>query len=302
MKHLLALALLLSGFVSGLLAGTDRVQLGEDRFVVEIETPLHAWSTQHGPRFDTTGAVVSVKIDGQEFLTRGGLADEFNPREIPPPGYDDAQPGEPFLKVGVGVLRRINERRYIFRGPYPVVEWARVQRDSPNDDRRRLVLSQRINAEQGWAYTYTKTYEIDPPSRTLVIRYRLKNTGRKSIVIEQYNHNWFRLGDEPTGPHHRLDAPFVLEEGLTLDEPQTEPTYRMAPQQVPADRNRATLRNTTNGQWVEFSGDFAVNRFALFADPGTYSPEVFGHWEISPGETAAWSRTYRFGIDPKDES
>lgn len=302
MKHLLGLALLLSGFAVGRAAASDRVQLGEDRFAIEIETPLHAWSSEYGPRFDTTGAVVSVKIDGQEFLAGGGLVDEFNPREIPPPGYEDAEPGQPFLKVGVGLLRRIHERRYIFRGPYPVLEWARVRRDSSDGDRERLVLSQRIHTDLGWAYDYEKTYVVDATARTLVIHYRLKNTGEKPLTIEQYNHNWFRLGDEPTGPHHRLDAPFVLEEGLAFAEPQIEPTYRMAPQQVPAGRNQATLRNTTNGQWVEFSGDFAVNRFALFADPGSYSPEVFGHWEIAPGEEAAWHRTYRFGITTADES
>lgn len=304
-------------------------QLGDVRFRVSIESPDAEWIKNHGPRFDTTAAVTSIRIEGREILIHGGLADEFNPKWLPPPGYDEARPGEPFLKVGVGLLQRVRERPYLFRHKYPVIKYATNERlTSKTQD--ELVFRQHINTgpELGWAYDYTKTYTLlpaddspppPPPSAavvaTLVIRYKLQNTGTRPIHIEHYNHNWFRLDSDSTmsfGNGYKLNTPFALPTSdpapdaltinggnITFHAPVREPVFPMAEQRVSAARNRATLRNLATGRWVEFSGDFDVSRFALFVDHETISPEVFADWKLAPGEQTTWTRTYRFGLDPQ---
>ena len=49
-------------------------------------------------------------------------------------GYDEAKPGQAFLKPGIGLLRRVDERPYNSGGLYPIVDggtWTtRIKKDS----------------------------------------------------------------------------------------------------------------------------------------------------------------------------
>lgn len=293
------LLILLFAMTAAGMPAAERVRLGDDAFAVEVETPLTGWIAERGPRFETTAAVVSVKVDGREFLAEGGLADEFNPKWISPPGFDQAAPGEPFLKIGVGVLLRKSAWRYFFGHHYVVKRLAEVERVSVGGE-NTLGFRQRCDSGLGWAYDYEKTYEIDAGCRELTIRYRMKNTGREPFVIEHYNHNWFAFAAAGEGRAHRLETAYELEEGLVVAGTLNEPVYRMAEQTAPASANRVRLTHATDGRWVEFTGDFAASRFAVAVDAGSFSPEVFGRWTVAAGGEATWSRTYRFGVKPEE--
>jgi len=279
-------------------------RLGDDRFAVTVRAFLEGWVERVGSRFDTTAAVISVRRDGREFLCAEGLADEFNPKWIAPPGYNDARPGEPFLKVGIGNLLRTHDRRYLF-GPHPVQSFApdRVLHVNAAE----AVFRQEFDSGLGWAYAYEKSYSVEAAEGRLSICYRLRNTGGKPLDIEQYNHNWIRLSDRPPGVGYSLESPFKLDpseptslklkaEGGKIDllEAVLAPAYTTAEQAVPSERNRLVIRNAQSGLGVEISGDFAVSRFALFADEQGVCPEIFGHWIIAPGQAVTWRRTYRF--------
>ena len=51
-----------------------------------------------------------------------GPAEEFGMKFHPPLAYDQAAPGEPFVKIGVGVLKRKDDKPYTFFGRY---EWVK---------------------------------------------------------------------------------------------------------------------------------------------------------------------------------
>jgi hypothetical protein len=292
---------LIGGALTGV-AQEERLSLGDERFAVEVATPLTGWIETRGPRFDTTAAIVSVRVDGKEFLTEGGLADEFNPKWISPPGFDQAKPGEPFLKIGVGVLLRKSEWRYFFGHRYAVKQLAEVEHMAGLPE-GVIGFRQRCDSQLGWGYDYEKNYAVDAATRTLVIRYRMENTGEKPFTIEQYTHNWFAFAaPKEAGVSHTLHTPFVLDEGLSVPGPLPDPIYRMAEQTTSAAANRVRLQNASDGRWVEFTGDFAVSRFALAVDANTFSAEVFGRWALPPGATVTWSRTYRFGFATADDS
>ncbi|XHR26680.1 MAG: hypothetical protein ACFUZC_12045 [Chthoniobacteraceae bacterium] len=302
-----ALALLLPLLLAGIgrAAPAREYPLGNARFAVTVRAPLEDWVKTEGPRFDISAAVVSARLDGEEYLTAQGLADEFNPKWIAPPGYNEARPGEPFLKIGIGNLIRLDRFRYLF-GKFP------VQRLAPNRLLRASAeeasFSQVFNSGIGYAYTYEKTYRVDPTRATLRIHYKLRNTGAKPLLTEQYNHNWVWLGPAPYGGYV-VRSPFALQptpdlpfDGLeirkghiTLTRPVTQPSHATTLQYVRAWRNRLRLSNPATGRWVEISGNFPVSRFSLFANAESVCPEVFCQWALAPGKTAEWERTYRFG-------
>jgi len=43
-----------------------------------------------------------------------------------------------------------------------------------------------------------------------VLEHTLKNTGRKAITTSVYDHNFFMLDDQPTGPDFVVKFPFDL--------------------------------------------------------------------------------------------
>lgn len=45
---------------------------------------------------------------------------------------------------------------------------------------------------------------------------------------------------------------------------------------------------------MRFTGDFQPYRFALFADPRGFCPEIFFRAKLKPGTTITWSASYHF--------
>jgi hypothetical protein len=279
---------------------------------VTVQPGLEEWIPRWGPRFDTTAAVVSVEVEGEEFLCQGGLADEFNPRFVPPPGYIEARLGDPFLKIGVGILLSRLEENYLFDNPYQVERLAPNTR-IPQEEANEAAFSQSIDSGLGWAYAYTKTYVVDPAARTLTIRYRLENTGTKPLLVEQYNHNWFRYDSDDGKAKVTATAPFLLnsekvnaypgwsQSGYTVTvSRQVPPSYFRLPQNITPAENRVLVTDHLGGRSVLVTGDFQVRRYAAFADEESFCPEVFCLLEIEPGEARSWSRQYVFTLDHED--
>ena len=61
---------------------------------------------------DYIGTISPGKLDSYDSGTGTGTAEEFRK----PLGYEDAKPGSPFLKIGVGILERADEKPYHFAG------------------------------------------------------------------------------------------------------------------------------------------------------------------------------------------
>ena len=269
---------------------------------------MTACMAEYGPRFDTVGAVTAVARDGQSFCAREGLIDEFNIQgPLSPPGYDEARPGEPFVKIGVGELIRADDTAYRFSQPYIVRQYAPVTAERHGDV---LTVSQSLRTEGGWGYEYHKTYRVQTAAATLVIEYALTNTGTRTIHAEQYNHNWFNFGGDPINEHYSLETEFDLVDHdaewfgrslgrLTLTGCVTQARYFPSPQSAPVHANSLHVGHATRGQAVVVSGDFSVARFALFADHTALCPEVFAEITLAPGQSRTWKRHYQFLLSSK---
>ena len=284
------------------------VVLGAEDFAVTIGLDGRQLAKDFGPRFDATAWIEQVRVGKRRFLLDGhGLTDEFGLSGVGVLGYEAARPGQSFVKIGVGELTRDSDQAYHFSHGYPVKKWfpTRVT------DRR----SDRLSVEQtgglgDWAYQYRKIYRLRPADHQLAIRYELRNSGRRPIRFEQYNHNWFRVDALPIDEQYSVQVAFAVK---SPDKPWCalqngrfyllggvrSPVYLSQRVVATARQNIVTMRHAGSGCQITVTGDFAPCMFALYGQHDALCPEILADKEVAPGKTVAWERSYRFGAGSK---
>jgi len=281
------------------------VCLGNRNFKVFIATPqmMHeVMKTEYYQRFDFCGAVFQISVDGRELLLYPGLVDEFG-IEILPPGYSSktGKAGELFLKYGIGVLvQRKGERYHFFRKS----QIRSLAETTFRQDGNKVFFFQRQPDFNGWSYEYRKVYETIPEKRLLRISYSLKNTGKKPIHTDQYNHNFFTYGRKYVDSRYRIDTKFRIVPTRKITGYQTDGRsvydfrksgnlFSLEP--VAAENNVVELSHPDFPLKVQIRGDFPASRFAVSFDADRYiSPEIFIPLDIPPGKEVKWTRIYNF--------
>jgi hypothetical protein len=71
-------------------------------------------------------------------------------------------------------------------------------------------FTQRLPDKIGCGYLYTKRVSLNRGAPEMVISHSLKNTGAKVIETTQYNHNFFVIDGQPSGPGITIRFPFDL--------------------------------------------------------------------------------------------
>lgn len=284
-----------------------------------------------GPRFDWSGVVSRLEYKGHNFF--GVWFPHYDPQlndAITGPveefrsgastfgsalGFDEAKPGELFVKIGVGVLRRLDDKPYSFFRPYPIVNtgtWS--TRPSPS----AIQFEQVLKDDSGYAYDYTKTLQLVKKKPELLLEHRLKNTGKRTIDTDVYDHDFYMLDAQPTGPPARVVFTFKPE---FANEPTWSNASNMAGKahidgnQIVYDRqleqgeqaasllkgfsaevadNDIKVENPKAGIGVEEIGDHPIVRLNYWSIRSTMCPEAFIHLHIEPGKEARWKIRYRF--------
>ncbi len=195
------------------------ILLTSPRLAVEVAPPGLAY---HGPRFDWTGFITQVTLDGvhtfcgleslqpeRRGLIGMGLCNEFGNEK--PTGYADAKPGESFPKFGIGLLRRPDAGDYSYIRSYEVVQPFPVHLTSSPD---LLSLVVEPLSCRGYAARLIRTMAVK--DNWLEIAYRLENTGSRPIDTHEYTHNFVCLDGQRLGPDYsvRLACP-VEQQDLT---------------------------------------------------------------------------------------
>ena len=86
-----------------------------------------------------------------------GIAEEF--RE--PLGYETATTGQPFLKIGVGLLEK-PWNNVFFSEPYKILQPAEWKISQGKD---YILFEKSISSDSGYAYRYSKRISLLPGSR-----------------------------------------------------------------------------------------------------------------------------------------
>lgn len=322
-------------------AGTRLLRSGP--LVVEIGDPESGqclWNK--GLRFSPVGNVLRVQLHGQEFLYSpiaggalgylGGLPMEFDigqeAFQPDPPGYNEGGAGSPFLKIGVGILRR-DGALYNFSASYPVIELARTTATWGPD---RVYFVQTL-AGTANGYSCHLEEEVVVKNDRIVMKYLLGNTGTKTFTTEQYLHNFLSFAGRGVGPNVRLSFPYditTLPEVLPWQPPAKVRAISVAAQPTTIRiANAIEYTDRASGVpkiWVykpddytgpdRFGVDFFDTRQRMTIEasiPAAFvgiwvtdyqvSPEQFIQVTLAPGEQIRFARTYVFrvsGSAPQD--
>jgi hypothetical protein len=281
------------------------IVLLSDRLRVEIAFP---GTVYHGPRFDWTGLVSQVTLDGRHTFcgqegshatsTGGiGLCNEFG--IFHPIGYDDAAVGDQFPKLGVGLLTKLDASDYGFHIRYPVQPFpVRVAHDET-----AAVFTVDPLECRGYAAKLIKRVSVRGPE--LTIYYDLENTGSRPLATREYNHNFLSFDTHPIGSAYALHLPCKLEiesNHLSQDAAGTvhwlrrpkEPFYVRTDADLPPVTTW-TLEHRPTGLWASEETSHPWRVFALYGTPRVISPEAFLTIKLQPGERIEWTRRYVFG-------
>jgi hypothetical protein len=227
-------------------------------------------------------------------------------------GYADAKPGEPFVKVGVGVLRKIDDTPYKFGTFYPLVDTGKW---TVHTDKRSIRFQQRLQSPIGFAYIYTKTLRLDEHGAVIALEHELKNTGSKPIQTDVYDHDFFMLDGRPTGPGMTVRFPFTPQvtpgpdttfdpsmakiEGNSivylkeLQPHQTVAGYITGYSDKVTDYD-ITVEDQASKIGVQQTSDSPISKFYLWSIRSTISPEAYIRLNIEPQQTQKWTIRYRF--------
>jgi len=317
--------------------GTRLLRSGS--LVVEVGDPESnacRWNT--GVRFSPVANVLRVQLDGREFAYSpvnggavgsgfaGGLPMEFDigqeDFQPDPPGYNEGRNGDPFLKIGVGILRR-DGSAYNFSRDYPVIEPAHTS-VTWQPDRAHFVQTL-----SGTANGYACRLEEDliVKNDRLIMHYRLHNTGTKEFTTEQYIHNFLRFDGRSVGPKVKLSFPYDFTASpavapWTPPGPLRSPRIAAGPDVVrvanailymqrissvpkiwiykPQDYARPDVfraEHTATLQSIVIGSSIPAAYIGIWTTDYQVSPEQFIRITLAPGQMSEFTRTYVFSVD-----
>jgi hypothetical protein len=249
-----------------------------------------------GPWFDRHDPKIHDAITGpvEEFLTGDAAL-----------GYAEAKPGESFVRIGVGAVRKPDEPAYRRFATYEIVdpgEWT-VRKGS-----NRIEFVHELRGTAGYAYVYRKTLRLIKDS--LVLEHRLRNTGRKAIVTSVYNHNFFTLNRQPTGPDIVVRFPFDPRAARALNglaevrgnelvflkefvKGQTVFTEVEGFGATAKDYD-FRIEHRRSGAGVRITGDRPLSKLLFWSAGLTVCPEPYIDASVEPGKESSWRITYQF--------
>ncbi|GAB3505359.1 hypothetical protein GCM10027341_36860 [Spirosoma knui] len=286
-----------------------------------IRTTLYLPDAQQGyyrgTRFDWAGAFKSLTYNGHSFVDQ--WFEQYDPQlhdaingpveEFVPLGYEDAKPGDTFVKIGVGVLKRADEKAYAFGRYYEITDHGRWNVKPYKD---HVDFTHELNSPTGYSYLYRKTVRLVNGKPQLVLEHSLKNTGKQPIKTSVYNHNFFVIDKQPTGPGIEIQFPFAVNgEGkgfgsliqpqgnrlvYTRDFEKKENVYSAGLQGFAPTANDYNIRieNVKSGAGVHITGDRPLEKLVYWACATTSCPEPYIRLEAAPNQEVTWRITYEF--------
>ena len=313
--------------------------LTNGEITAKVYLPDHPDSFYHGTRFDWFGTVGSLTYRGQEFYgpwfgriaevrdyvmttdgivggpqsSNSGPVEEFNN-----PGgalsFDATPPGGTFIKLGVGILRRPDDKPYDAYRSYDVVSRGKLTTKSTKTS---ITFTQDIfDPNSGTGYHYVKTLRLVPGKPQMVIEHLLQNTGQKAFSSLVYDHNFLTLS--PGNADLKITVPYTLapqpapvpgrptiDGQLKLDDHSITylrplaPTERGAGVQMmgfgPTAADYAfEIKNVRTGAGVAVKGDQPLARNSLFALYTIAAVEPYIAVDLPVGAKKSWSYTYTY--------
>ena len=332
MKRIAAAAIVLAGsFLGKAAVDNPSADISNGLIHAKIYLPDATHGFYQGTRFDWAGVIFSLQANGHDyygpwfnrtdpavhdFVYRGsdivagacsataGPVDEFAAV-----GYDEAKGGGTFLKIGVGLLRKPDDAKYDNYRLYEIANGGRWNVEKHADEVR---FTQTLQDEHsGYSYTYVKTVRLLQGKAEMLLSRSLKNTGRKAIDTDVYNHNFLVLDHQPTGPDFTITLPFAIQStkppqsdlaqikgrqivySKKLEGHDTVTTPLEGHSQAAKDNN-ARIENVSLDAGIAWHSDRPLLRASLWSIRSVIAVEPFIKVAVEPGAEFTWQTTYDY--------
>lgn len=311
----------LAGLFAGTLIATDypEAEISNGVIRAKLMLPDAARGSYRGTRFDWSGIISSLQYQGHEYFGQWyerhdpkihdaitGPVEEFRTNNAGL-GYDRAKPGGTFVRIGVGVVRKPDEKAYRLFATYDIVDPGKWSHRAGAD---WIEFVHELASDDGYAYVYRKTLRLTKGKPELVIEHSLKNTGRETIETTQYNHNFFVIDHEVVGPDVAVRFPFEpkplseFQNGAEVRGQEINYTRELKSGESAfseltgfSDKSKDydfRIENRKTGAGVRISGDRPLSKVYFWSIRSVACPEPYVDLRVEPGKETKWRIAYDF--------
>ena len=274
-----------------------------------------------GTRFEWSGIIPSLKYKGHQYFGEWkSTHDPFFHEDLSGPvegsinaglGYNEAEPGGKFIRIGVGILEKPDEQEYQWNHTYKVLDYGKWTFDKGKD---WIEFRHEVESEMGWGYLYIKRIDLKKNEPGFTITHILKNTGSKPIETDQFNHNFFVMDGQLTGPDFIVSFPFTvktendLSDLMKIENNELLFTRELTEGSIwlllegygkEVKDHNVTVKNIKTGAGVQLKVDKPISRLAFWATTTTLCPENFISISVAPGGEEKWISDYTLFIKKK---
>jgi hypothetical protein len=272
-----------------------------------------------GTRFDWSGQISSLEYKGHNYFGQWfpkydpklhdaimGPVEEFRTNDSAI-DWDQAKPGDTFVKIGVGVLRKPDEKPYRFATYYDIVDGGKWTTKTFPD---HVMYTHELTDKSGIAYLYTKTIRLTKGKPQLTIEHELKNTGKRAIETSVYDHNFFVMDGQPSGPDFTVKFPFDVKAVADVADKATIRNHELTyVHELPTGESVFSelkgygdtakdydlrVENSKVKMGAHIVGDKPLSKVLFWSIRTTVCPEPYISMDIAPGKTEHWKLTYDF--------
>ncbi len=295
---------------AALAAGPPQIGISNGALRAELYLPDAEQGYYRATRFDWSGVIAS--LDSEKHSYFGQWFDRYDPKlhdSITGPvesfqaiGYETAQEGGRFLRIGVGWLAKPKEARVNDFHTYEILDSGKWSVRSGPD---WVEFTQELPG----AYIYRKTVRL--VKNQMVLEHNLKNTGAAALDTQVFNHDFYMLDGQPTGPDILVRFPFEPQPESEWHGPQGEVRGKEIVYRDELPKGASvygwlkgfsgsvadydfTVEDRKTGARVRQVGDRPIARVNFWSIRTTVCPEAYVHVHADPGKEDTWKITYTF--------
>lgn len=320
-----------AGAVAVMAAGPPVAEISNGKISVTVYLPDPVNGFYQGTRFDWSGVVRSLEANGhsyygpwftkrsetvRDFIYDGedivagpcsstmGPADEFRPL-----GYDTAKPGGTFVKIGVGTLKRPDEKAYDAYWLYRIADhgkWS-VKREGDSIEILQILRDE----SSGYGYEYRKTLCLISGKSEMELAHSLKNIGKNAIETQVYNHNFLVIDGKGPQAGTMVMLPFAIGTGrktnpdfATVEGNKIVYGKTLAGEDVvsfpitgfgdTASDHEIRIESRALKAGMSMRGDKPLKSLNLWSIRSNVSVEPFVAVSVAPGKEFGWTSSYRY--------
>jgi hypothetical protein len=297
-------------------ADPPRAEIDNGIIRAVVYTPDSESGYYRGTRFDWSGNMPELEYKGHTYF--GQWFENYSPtthdavmgpvEEFAPLGYEQAAEGGNFVKIGIGVLKKPAEKGFQRFGYYQIEDPGKWTIEQKPD---RITFTHEVN-HPDYGYVYTKTIRLVPGKPVMEIIHSLNNKGRLAMKTDVFDHNFFVIDKQITGPALKVTFPFVI----NFDPKLTGDAIVVKDNTITFNREFKTgearnigdltgygndekdydirFENSATGAGARITANRPISRLIFWASSKTLSAEPYINVQVEPGKEFTWKLTYEF--------